>query len=248
MKCNLCNREMELSAYDSHFAFCKHCGMHQKKELTSWSTTGTPWEKDHLKTYLEGEAWRRKIFEGRLNLLELFMNETSSILDIGSAAGLFINEASKRKYKKVSAVETDVLFREYSKKINQNCSHFDSLADVDGEFDLITIFDTVGYATNLKWFMGKIVQQVKNGGYLFISSVALDCGMKSVDDKSFNYFFEDNFWDEQIPEHYALKVVKRFKEVKNFNTKVCRSKEWWDDYLFSDNKKKMNYIIYKKEA
>jgi 2-polyprenyl-3-methyl-5-hydroxy-6-metoxy-1,4-benzoquinol methylase len=243
MNCELCKRG--LTRIKSSYFSCSNCGFTRKKHKSEWSSKGTKWEGDHLKIYLDGEKWRRKVFRSRINLLKYILNSESEGVDIGSAAGLFVKECNS-KFKSVSAVEVDSKFSNYSKKINK-VPHYSSIYDLTDTYDFVTCFDTLGYSLDIEKFLTKVIEIIKPGGHLIMSNVSIKKGINSLTDTSFNYYFEDIFWDKTFPSSYKLKKVKNWSEVKTFNTQEPHSPGWWADYLFmSNNKTIINYSIYQK--
>lgn len=245
-QCSLCSSDV--ISYDQDFSYCPKCFIYQKNDIKAWSDEGSGWEGDYLAKYLEGEVWRSKVFRDRLNLIELLLGsaENKKILDIGSAAGLFIHESVKKGFI-TDCVEPDAVFRQYSKKINPKSNHYENIDSVVTQYNMIVIFDTIGYALDLKAFIEKIDMLLKDGGFILISSIVLENGMSKINDKSFNFFFENAFWEQTLPRYSQMTLFRRFEEAKTLNTQACRSQAWWRDYLLLEPAvSKMNYVIYQK--
>lgn len=243
-KCEICRQKLYfLQAHK--FYQCKTCGIHSSQIKKVWSVEGSCWEGNYLHNYLSGEHWRRKVFTNRLHLLSLF-TKGEKLLDIGSAAGLFIDEANRFGYN-ASGVETDNQFREYSCSINPDTKHFSSINKIHGEkFDCITIFDTLGYCMDISNFLTHIAGLLSDHGILMVSAGAVQSNLQDIKDWSFNYYFDDIFWDRTVPDNFGLNLIKRFKEAKTFNTQEYGSKSWWRDYLKIDTLDYTNYILYLK--
>lgn len=244
MKCEFCDTKLE--AVDKIFINCPECYYFVKKDKKPYSTKGTAWEGDHLKIYLEGESWRTKVFESRLNLLKEIAPKAKSILDVGSAAGLFGKVASD-KFETVGLVEPDEAFASHSQKLNPKAKHFEDISEVQKRFDIITIFDTIGYTLDLGNFIEELVDRLNPGGLLFASSIEPGEGLTNRADLSFNYYLNLLFWEKIINDYYPLEDFRIWTEAKTFNTAAQGSAEWWRDYLFLDEVEIMNYAIYKKE-
>lgn len=244
MKCEFCDTKLE--EVDKLFYYCPECHYFVKKEKMPYSTKGTSWEGDHLGIYLKGQDWRSKVFKDRLNLLGVIMPKAKSVLDIGSAAGLFGVEAAKI-YKKVDLVEPDGKFAAHSKTINPTSEHFHDILDVTDSYDIITIFDTIGYTLDLGNFIEEIVNRLNPGGLLFLSSAEPGEKLTKKSDLSFNYYLTIFFLEKIINDYYSLEDFRIWTEAKSFNTALAGSAEWWRDYLFLEEVEIMNYAIFKKE-
>lgn len=244
MKCEFC--DTKLKAVDKLFLSCPECRYFVKKDKKPYSTKGTSWEGDHLAKYLDGESWRCKVFESRLNLLREIAPKAKSILDVGSAAGLF-GKAATDKFKQVGLVEPDEIFAAHSKKINPGAEHFSDISEVQKRFDIITIFDTIGYTLDLGNFIEELVDRLNPGGLFFVSSIEPGESLTNRTDLSFNYYPTIFFWEKIINDYYPLEDFRIWAEAKNFNTAAQGTGEWWRDYLFLEEVDIMNYAIYKKE-
>lgn len=245
MRCNLC--KTLIVEIDNSYLYCKDCGLYQINNIKEYSAENSSWgSKDEIvENYLSGKKWRKKIFKDRLNLIKLLHPNMKTLLDVGSATGLFASIVEIENIK-VDVVEPYRAFKEYSIDINKSISHFDDINDVDTRYDFITIFDTFGYSKNLTKSLDKLSTLLNVGGYLMITSGWVDDGMNSVHDFSFNYYFKSKFWKECFPQNSKLELVKFWTENKNFNTKKYGTQEWWRDYLMLNNEIKMNYIVYRK--
>lgn len=245
MKCRLCQKKLS-QKYNNYF-YCESCGVYQIDFIQEYNTENSTWgtEDKIVESYLSGKRWREKIFRDRLNLIELLYPNVTTLLDIGSATGLFASIV-KEKNIEVDVVEPYKPFKEYSINHNKNINHFDTINEVNKTYDFITIFDTFGYTKDLLGTLEKINKLLNSGGYLMITAGWIDDDMQSVHDFSFNYYFKSKFWKEIFPEIAKLNLIKFWTENKNFNTKKYGMQEWWSDYLMLSDEIKMNYIIYKK--
>lgn len=245
MICDICqNTTVEAS---NNYFYCEKCGIYKIKNTKEYSSENSSWgHKDEIvRNYLSGIDWRKKVFTNRINLIKLLHPNIESILDIGSATGLFASMIEDSNIQ-VDVVEPYYPFKKYSIATNQKIKHFDDIYEINQKYDFITIFDTFGYTKDLSKTMTKLSSLLNPNGYLMITAGWVDDKMKSVHDFSFNYYFESNFWEETFPKNTNLQLLRFWTENKNFNTKKYGTQEWWNDYLMLTNEIKMNYIIYKR--
>jgi hypothetical protein len=242
--CEVCNQDLKK---DGEYLKCSSCGIFQKLIKSEWSPKGTKWEGNHLKIYLNGSEWRRKVFYSRVNLLKNFLSIKSRGIDIGSAAGLFISEGNDFFIRGIDGIEVDDKFRNYSIDLNPKSNHYSSIYQVKKTYMFSTCFDTLGYSLNINNFLRKLEEIIEPGGFLLMSNVSIEKGLDTLTDTSFNYYFNDLFWEKTFLSYYDFKKVKTWKEVKTFNTQDNNSPTWWRDYLFlNESETVMNYSIYQK--
>jgi len=144
---------------------CKDCG-------SSFVQNAVP-EETAIRLYTSGasgERWSSEEFqllkpENQLSTLNSYLKAGASVLDIGCNTGELLDYARARGSK-----TTGVEYSAPSRKVLQRKGHdsFASLADVMGEFDVITAFDLVEHFYDVPGFFRKCKALLKQGGVLVI--------------------------------------------------------------------------------
>ena len=250
-KCILCSTNIMIEKIKNiSFLSCQKCGLLFREKFIKYGAISSKWGKGNeiLKNYLEGLDWRLKIFEDRANLLVALNSSLKTVLDIGSAAGLFIYVLRKKGIL-VEGVEPFEPFYQFSKILNPEVSHYEHLWEIKKTFDIITCWDTINFfdKESFLWFVANIKDLINKEGFLIISSVFIDDGFDLIDEVAFNFFFKLSFWRSTIPSISGLSLYKLWIECKNLNTKELRSVNYWKEFLELSPCKKMVYIIYKNK-
>jgi SAM-dependent methyltransferase len=228
---------------------CAHCGIIAKQKIHSWDENfGKDIEKlsGFVIDYNSGEDWRRRIAVQRLNLLKS-LKPSGKILDFGCASGFFLDEASKINYKSFG-IDNNTFFLDYAK---QRFPDIAFSAEIDVEkyrdtFDIITIFDSIGYVLDIASFLRKIVTLLKKGGFFFLSTLLPDDCLK-LDSTvlTFNYYLKSRFVKEVILK-FGFKLMVDWIEPKNINTTEPYSAEWWHLRLGIKKQTNMSNYMFEK--
>ena len=144
---------------------CKGCG-------SSFVQNAVP-EETAIGLYTSGasgERWSSEEFqllkpENQLSTLNSYLRAGASVLDIGCNTGELLDYARARGSKTIG-----VEYSGASRKVLERKGHdsFASLADVSGEFDVITAFDLVEHFYDVPGFFRRCKALLKKGGVLVI--------------------------------------------------------------------------------
>jgi SAM-dependent methyltransferase len=144
---------------------CKGCG-------SSFVQNAVP-EETAISLYTSGasgERWSSEEFqllkpENQLSTLNGYLKAGASVLDIGCNTGELLDYARARGTK-----TTGVEYSGASRKVLERKGYdsFASLADVTGEFDVITAFDLVEHFYDVPGFFQRCKALLKKGGVLVI--------------------------------------------------------------------------------
>jgi 2-polyprenyl-3-methyl-5-hydroxy-6-metoxy-1,4-benzoquinol methylase len=151
-------------------------------ELEYYSTHPIP---NDLTTYYESEAYishtdssksiQDKIYQyvkkinlkNKINLINSFSSECSTILDVGAGTGDFLNEARKNGWN-ISGIEPNIKARNLA--ANKNIQLLNSLDDLNlQKYDVITLWHVLEHIPNLHEHIAKLKLLLKPNGTLIIA-------------------------------------------------------------------------------
>jgi 2-polyprenyl-3-methyl-5-hydroxy-6-metoxy-1,4-benzoquinol methylase len=125
--------------------------------------------------YLKDENHIRQTFQGRLNWLEKFIQH-GKLLDVGCAAGFFLDEAHKRGWQ-VQGLDVSNFAVEYtSKRFGFDVRH-GSLLDLDypkNTYDLITLWDVIEHVPDPKAYIQRVAELLRSGGVISLATPDVD--------------------------------------------------------------------------
>jgi cyclopropane fatty-acyl-phospholipid synthase-like methyltransferase len=144
------------------------------------------------RTYLEDEANIREISKRRLKVLLKLMPQGIRILDIGSAMGLFCDEAMKMGFR-----SEGVEISSYAREFSSQAFRIKVWADIEecaGKFDAITLWFVLEHMNDpLSWI--KKVSNLLNEGGIIALSVPNSAG-------AFSRFNPEGYYRKRPEEHY----------------------------------------------
>ncbi len=121
--------------------------------------------------YLKDEANIRKTFAGRLKRLERFV-PPGRLLDVGCAAGFFLDEAHKRGWQ-VEGMDVSSFAVEYARNHFGYDVRHGSLTDLDypaGAYDLVTLWDVIEHVPDPMAYVRQAVSLLRSGGVLALAT------------------------------------------------------------------------------
>lgn len=128
-----------------------------------------------------------------------YIKDGDAVLDIGCRKCQFFDMLKEeRKNLTLTGVEIHPEIVEYSRK--KGYEVFDDLNEVQGKFDVITLFDVIEHLDEqtLIFFVKRINELLKKNGYLIITTPNIDC-----------YYTLTNFWDNvEHKRPYSLESMK----------------------------------------
>lgn len=175
------------------------------------------YKKQYQKTYYEDEEALRDLARKRLSMLGRFQNPVnSSLFELGSAAGFFLDEARKKGYR-VSGLEISPAEVEYSRKtlgLDVLCASFleeNVLKSVS--FDVVAAFFVVEHFPDADFVFEKLTGLVKPGGFLFLGLPSLNGPtFQTNPEEWFRTHPKDHFWD------YSPASLKKMLKGYGFTT------------------------------
>jgi 2-polyprenyl-3-methyl-5-hydroxy-6-metoxy-1,4-benzoquinol methylase len=125
--------------------------------------------------YLRDEANIRKTFAGRLKRLERYV-QPGRLLDVGCAAGFFLDEARKRGWQ-VEGMDVSSYAVEYARgRFGYDVRH-GSLTDLDyaaGAYDLVTMWDVIEHVPDPLAYVRKAASLLRSGGVFALATPDVD--------------------------------------------------------------------------
>jgi 2-polyprenyl-3-methyl-5-hydroxy-6-metoxy-1,4-benzoquinol methylase len=128
---------------------------------------GANHRKTYGTTYIEDEANIRAIAGRRLGILGSMIPAGGRILDIGSALGIFCDEAARRGFG-AEGVEISGYARKFAKKTFGVVSHPD-IGRVKGPFDALTLWYTIEHVERPRAFLAAALPLLNANGIIAIA-------------------------------------------------------------------------------
>ncbi len=125
--------------------------------------------------YLKDEGNIRQTFSGRLNWLERFI-KPGKLLDVGCAAGFFLDEAKKRGWQ-VQGLDVSGFAVQYVKDRFGFDAQQGSLTELDypaGSYDLLTMWDVIEHVPDPKAYIQRAAELLRSGGVFSLATPDVD--------------------------------------------------------------------------
>lgn len=163
--------------------------------------------KAYGKTYLEDENNIRGISRRRLAIIRKLFPEAKSLLDAGSALGLFCDEARKARFLAKGA-EISGYARNFSKEqFNIDC--FPDFLSIREPFDCISLWFTLEHIPSPDLWLKKAYELLNPGGIL---AIAVPNG-----NGAFARFNPEGYFSRRPAEHYFEPSLKGMKDLLKNN-------------------------------
>lgn len=223
-KCPLCGspKSKLLDVKQSYQLFrCGSCGSNFQHRL---SDIGKPYDESYFnenhqqsygKSYIEDEENIRGFSKRRLKAIRKLNPEGKTLLDIGSAMGLFCDEAQKSGYRPTGA-ELSKYARDYSKsRFNIPC--VEDFFSIEETFDCVTLWFTLEHAEIPSVWINKACNLLNSGGIL---AVSLPNG-----GGAFARFNRKAYFTARPVEHYIEPTLLGMKKLLENNRLTIRNTE-----------------------
>lgn len=125
--------------------------------------------------YIRDEPNIRKTFAGRLRRLERFI-KPGKALDVGCAAGFFLDEAHKRGWE-VEGLDVSAFAVNYVKQRFGYAAQHGSLTDLtypEGAYNLVTLWDVIEHVPDPKAYIKRAAALLQSGGLLALATPNVD--------------------------------------------------------------------------
>ena len=175
MKCFLCQKEVTNTLTDTlrdgskrNVYFCETCDL----GILDNQKTQTELRQYYKHVYRTDSP--EKIFadffpfqHDRLRLLKPYLNKKVKLLEIGCAAGMFLNHV-KDKVKEVAGLDYDTKSAKFTEEIC-NCKVFSSEDKLPKNyFDIICLFQTLEHVYNPYEYLLQVLKSLKPNGIIYI--------------------------------------------------------------------------------
>jgi 2-polyprenyl-3-methyl-5-hydroxy-6-metoxy-1,4-benzoquinol methylase len=187
--------------FPEEYDVCVETGLHFFKRAVQREYTENyfldEFKQQYQKTYYEDEQNLRKLAENRLNVLSRFLvPEGKSLLEIGSAAGFFLDEAKKKGFK-TKGIEISKSEVEYSRKLglDVDCISFLDF-ETNQKYNLVVAFFVIEHFQEQEKVFHKINSLLDKGGFLFLGLPSLYGPTYKTNPKNwFEFHPKDHFVD-----------------------------------------------------
>ena len=203
--------------FPEYYTYCEKTGtcfyIPAKSRSYSNSYFMDEYKAQYKKTYYEDETALRQLAKRRLAILERFNTKKTNLLEIGSAAGFFLDEAKKIGYK-VKGIEISQSEVAYSRdKLGLDAESISFLDyTTDEKFDCIAAFFVLEHFFDQEKVLTKIFSLLNEGGFVFLALPSLYGPTFSTNtDEWFKTHPEDHFADYSP---LSLKKVFQYFEAK----------------------------------
>ncbi len=161
--------------FPTYYKYCENTGtcfyIPAKERVYSKSYFMEEYKAQYKKTYYEDELALRTLAKKRLQVLERFNQpRKTDLLEIGSAAGFFLDEAKKLGYKTkgIEISESEVKYsREQLGLDALSISFLDY--QTESKFDCIAAFFVLEHFPDQEKVLSKIFSLLKEGGFVFLA-------------------------------------------------------------------------------
>lgn len=170
LKCDICEQSV-WEKYSPQLIRCAICGLVRAVSNPTHEELNLIYQHDYFFgdeyfNYINDRPALEKNFSLRLKRLSSFLNLKSSVIEIGSSYGFFLN-LCKVKVRKV--VGYDVVKEGVDYAINNFGveAHCDNFLNYSGpEVDMVCLWDVIEHFPNPGEFINKISKVVKSNGYI----------------------------------------------------------------------------------
>lgn len=216
------------SIYPKEYEICKHTGILKyksaKNRIYGDSYFMEEYQKQYKKTYYEDEPNLRMMAKRRLDVIrKIFVSNLNgkSLLEIGSAAGFFLDEAKKLGFQ-TTGYELSVREVEYSRGMLELDVKSESILEVPistykSALDVLCAFFVIEHISEIDELWQRIDAWVRPGGVVFL---ALPSFFGPTFQTNPNLWFEthpeDHFYD------YDLTSLKKLLSILGFGLRYAR--------------------------
>jgi len=176
MNCPVCDSPESIVIYTGSFYLLRRCAACQTNYQERTGAPSKRYEEDYFKsnhraaygkTYIEDEANIRAIAGRRLGIIGGMIPAGGRILDVGSALGIFCDEAVRRGFR-AEGVEVSRYARTFAKKTFGVTSHVD-IGGTRGPFDALTLWYTLEHMAEPRVFIRGALRLLGAGGIIALA-------------------------------------------------------------------------------
>lgn len=204
--------------FSNYYRFCENTGtcfyIPARQRAYSNSYFLDEYKAQYNKTYYEDEANLRSLAKKRLAILERFnTSKKTSLLEIGSASGFFLDEAKSVGYKTkgIEISKSEVNYSREQLGLDAECISFMDY-NTNSKFDCIVAFFVLEHFPDQEKVLTKIFSLLNESGFLFLALPSLNGPTyKTNPEEWFKTHPEDHFADYSP---LSLKKVFQYFETK----------------------------------
>lgn len=153
-----------------YFHQCSSCGLIWLAKAEQPANDQMHYDEEYYAEEFSGRKNTNEAFSNRLPFIEKFVVRPSKVLEIGAAAGDFLNVLEQRGHR-VAGVELSArAVREAEEKYNYKFFHGDLLGAQfpKEEFDVVMMYHVLEHVPNPQTLLAEIRRVLKKGGVLII--------------------------------------------------------------------------------
>ncbi len=242
-KCYLCKNNTASKAFSKqgwNILHCNNCGLYSldfkgsyfnfiKDYYNKLFFTGSKKRAGYCN--YEGDHWaEKKNMLNYLNGIRRF-NKKGTLLDIGCATGIFLQEAEKKKFDvyglDVSSYAIKIAKKRFGGRVKKTSIEKSNFPK--NHFDVITMFDVIEHLQDPRKVLLTTSNHLKKGGLLVINTGDVDSITAKIQGKSWHFFIP--------PQHFfyfSKKTLTNLLEQTGFRViKIDRKGKWVSfRYLF----------------
>lgn len=150
---------------------CKNCGLIYVNPQIDREEIIEGYSSADESTYVNEKDSRIETFKKCLEEIEKYQKTPGTLLDVGCAAGLFLEVASKKGWK-VDGVEPNRWLADWGNKnlgLNIKSAPFEECGFKDGSYDVVTFWDVLEHLADPKKSLIESARILRRGGYLVIN-------------------------------------------------------------------------------
>lgn len=183
---------------------CTNCGLVQVVPMPSDKEIHTLYHEDivHFEPYIAQRAVHRKYFRKKIQEIKK-MFSPSSLLDIGCAMGILLEEAEKAGFTARGIdISKDAAAYCRKKKLDVLEGTLSSIGHKlsDNSFDVVTAFEIIEHERDPMRMMKRVYTLLKKGGVAVVTTPNHDSGWRKIMGKwwvSYRHPEHVTFWDPQ---------------------------------------------------
>lgn len=141
--------------------------------------------------FFEFAPLKKQIFERRFQSIAGYCPQKGTILDVGSAVGVFLEVARENGWHETGLEVSEFAHQIARQKgLNSINGSFEKLAELNPVFDVVTLWDVVDHAEYPLQLLGLVRQKIKQGGHIWVETTVIDSTMFEVAERIFKGSFK----------------------------------------------------------
>jgi 2-polyprenyl-3-methyl-5-hydroxy-6-metoxy-1,4-benzoquinol methylase len=212
---------------------CEQCGLVQQKPEHDINQIAELLKEEKyldeeigkLNSEEKGDEFRR-----HLRYIQRFCSiNNAAVLDIGANTGVFLNECLQFTHNLIGIEPSEEACAACQEKgLNVHCTVLAGAPVAEGSCDIVTMWDVVEHLFNPKHDLQAVLNKIKPGGKLFISTHDIDGFFARFTGKRYPMLMYQHFF------HFSPKTLKAMLENCGFEVVGCKHfcKSWSVKYLY----------------